>query len=313
MAVGFDEISVAASEKHNRPVVTIVSAAAAVAAIAAVSAVVVGAHSNASRSILPGGWRRGFSNADPRSPVPQSATPTVTVDAEPITRRHADHHSNAVARFGDWIDTACRRTTTSPPRRPRLRVSRTCCPRRPPATCSTARGARSRAINVRTASRGTSSTTRLRGTPGAGTNSIQVTVTKVGGDSTDGDFASARAGRVDADHGQRGRGLHLQQGRCLHRNRLDDGWRGDLPRGPVSHGDVQSLVAVADSLVLLSPTDPRIVAPADCQVPAGSVCGSDSPTPIATPSPSRAQRPAASQAQTDVGGLRNVASPTPAG
>ena len=48
-----DEISVAASEKRSRPVVTIVSAAAAVAAIAAVSAVVVGAHSDASRAILP--------------------------------------------------------------------------------------------------------------------------------------------------------------------------------------------------------------------------------------------------------------------
>jgi hypothetical protein len=49
-----DEISVAATETRNRPVVTIVSAAAAVAAIAAVTAVVAAAHSDGSHPILPG-------------------------------------------------------------------------------------------------------------------------------------------------------------------------------------------------------------------------------------------------------------------
>lgn len=42
---------------------------------------------------------------------------------------------------------------------------------------------------------------------------------------------------------------------------------------PVVDNDSQSLVKVAESLVTVSPSDPRIVAPANCKVPAGSVCG----------------------------------------
>jgi len=67
------EISVAATEKPHRPVVTIVSAAAAVAAIAAVSAVVAATHSDASHPILPGAGGSESSTPSPvASPVPSS-------------------------------------------------------------------------------------------------------------------------------------------------------------------------------------------------------------------------------------------------
>jgi hypothetical protein len=85
-----DEISVAATEKRNRPVVTIVSAAAAVAAIAAVSAVVVGTHPDAAHPILPG--TGGLGSATPSaapsplaSPVPSSATSVAPGVVAPAT------------------------------------------------------------------------------------------------------------------------------------------------------------------------------------------------------------------------------------
>jgi hypothetical protein len=81
-----DEISVAATEKRNRPVVTIVSAAAAVAAIAAVSAVVVGTHPDAAHTILPGsgGLQSSTPSAVP-SPVPSSATSVAPGEVVPAT------------------------------------------------------------------------------------------------------------------------------------------------------------------------------------------------------------------------------------
>jgi hypothetical protein len=123
------------------------------------------------------------------------------------------------------------------------------------------------------------------GTPGNGTNAYQVTVTKVGGDSTAGEFSSARpvASTPITVNGVDGYVFNKDSSFAT------IGWTAGgaaiTLSGPASHG-IQSLVSVADSLTLLSPNDPRIVAPADCQVPAGSVCGSDGPTPIATPSPS---------------------------
>jgi hypothetical protein len=57
--------------------------------------------------------------------------------------------------------------------------------------------------------------------------------------------------------------------------------------GPITGGKPDALVAVAESLVAVPATDPRIVAPANCQVPPGSTCPSstDSPTPTSSDSP----------------------------
>ncbi len=263
-----DEISVAASEKRSRPVVTIVSAAAAVAAIAAVSAVVVGAHSDASRAILP-----SSGGSDSLTPTPV-ASPIAS--AVPSAVRVA-RSRQPLRRWPRQPRAACRRTTTSSPRRPRLQVSPTCCPRRPPATCSTAHGARSRETSARTVSRGTSSTSRQAAPLATAPMPIQVTVTKVGGDSTERRFASARPVASTPITVNGIQGVRLQQGRCVHLHRLDErvARRSPSPARSAT-ATLQSLVTVADSLVLLSPNDPRIVAPANCQVPPGSVCGSDS-------------------------------------
>ena len=67
-------------------------------------------------------------------------------------------------------------------------------------------------------------------------------------------------------------------------------WRADglsfQLSGPIVGGNPDALVAVAESLIAVPATDPRIVAPVNCQVPPGSTCPSstDSPTPTPTPS-----------------------------
>ena len=130
------------------------------------------------------------------------------------------------------------------------------------------------------------------GTPGSGTNSIQVTVTKVGGDSRDGDFASARPVASTPITINGIDGVIFNKDNAYSSIGWTTGGAAITLSGPVSKGNVASLVQVADSLTLLSPTDPRIVAPADCQVPAGSVCGSDSPTPLASATPTPSPTPA---------------------
>jgi hypothetical protein len=52
---------------------------------------------------------------------------------------------------------------------------------------------------------------------------------------------------------------------------LDSGLIFSL-NAPVTGGDPQSVVELAEQLIQVAPTDPRIVAPANCRVPAGSVC-----------------------------------------
>lgn len=65
-------------------------------------------------------------------------------------------------------------------------------------------------------------------------------------------------------------------------------WRADglsfQLSGPIVGGKPDALVAVAESLIAVPATDPRIVPPANCQVPPGSTCPSstDSPTPTAS-------------------------------
>jgi hypothetical protein len=281
-----NEVSVAAGEKRNRPVVTIVSAAAAVAAIAAVSAVVVGTHSNASHAIAPSAGGADSSTPTPvASPVPQTATPTVTVTPSPSP-----------------VGTP---TVTATPSPGLVLPSTNCVPENYYVTASPSEVAgltyllpATPAGYVLYGAWGTISRNQCAdsvtwyveydlasGTPGSGTNAIQVTVTKVGGDSTAGEFSSARpvASTPITVNGTQGYVVDKDGGFAM------IGWTTGGAAitlgGPISGGDVASLVQVADALVLVSPNDPRIVPPANCQVPAGSVCGSDSPTPIATGEP----------------------------
>jgi hypothetical protein len=276
-----NEVSVAAGEKRNRPVVTIVSAAAAVAAIAAVSAVVVGTHSDASRSILPGaGGAQSLTPSPIASPVP---TPTVTVTPSPSP-----------------IGTPAITATPSP-----LLATADCVPENYYVTTTPSEVAgltymlpATPAGYVLYGAWGTISRNQCAnsvtwyveydpasGAPGDSTNAYQVTVTKVGGDSLDGDFASARPVASTPITVNGVEGYVFSKDGAYSAIGWTTGGAAITLAGPVSHGDIQSLVSVADSMVLLSPSDPRIVAPADCQVPAGSVCGSDSPTPIPSPSP----------------------------
>ncbi len=271
-----NEVSVAATERHNRPVVTIVSAAAAVAAIAAVSAVVVGAHTNASRSILPGA---GGVDSSTRTAIPSPiASPVASAVASPVASRAASGVVPTPAPTTSCVPENYY-VTASPSEVAGLTYM---LPATPAGyvlygawgTISRNQCADSVTWYVEYEPAG--------GTPGSGTNAYQVTVTKVGGDSMNGDFASARpvASTPITINGIDGVVFNKDNAYT------SIGWmKGGAEitlSGPVSNGDIASLVQVADSLVLLSPTDPRIVAPADCQVPPGSVCGSDSATPIAT-------------------------------
>ncbi|HEY3926171.1 MAG TPA: hypothetical protein VGL75_16535 [Acidothermaceae bacterium] len=314
-----NEVSVAAGEKQNRPVVTIVSAAAAVAAIAAVSAVVVGTHSNASRAILPGAPGSGSSTPTPvASPVPQSATPTVNVTPSPSP-----------------VGTP---TITATPSPGLVLPSTSCVPENYYVTASPAQVAgltymlpATPAGYVLYGAWGTISRNQCAdsvtwyveydpasGAPGDGTNAIQLRVTKVDGDSMQGDFASARpvASTPITVNGSEGY-VFMKEDTYAGIGWTTGGAAITLD-GPVSNGDVQSLVSVADSLTLVSPSDARIVAPGDCQVPAGSVCGGDSATPTTSPSSGAATAtatpsspPAANEGPP--GSAIPVPSPTPTG
>ncbi|HZV26115.1 MAG TPA: hypothetical protein VFG00_07480 [Acidothermaceae bacterium] len=277
-----NEVSVAATERHNRPVVTIVSAAAAVAAIAAVSAVVVGTHSSASHAILP-----GAAGAESSTP-----TPIASPVASPVASAVPSPVASAPAPVASVATTSCvpenYHVIASPSEVAGLTYML-------PATPAGyvlygAWGTISRNLCA-------DSVTwyveydPASGTPGDGTNAYQVTVTKVGGDSVGGDFSSARPVASTPITVNGVEGYVFNKDNTYASIGWTNGGAAITFSGP-SAGGVQSLVKVADSLALLSPNDPRIVAPANCQVPAGSVCGSDSPTPIASASPSPSPTPA---------------------
>jgi len=284
------EISVAATGKRTPPTVTIVSAAAAVAAIAAVSAVVVGAHSGASHAILPGA--AGSDSSTP-TPVPSpvaSAVASLVVSAAgaPVASPVASASAPAVAAAATTCVPVNYYVIASPSEVAGLTYM---LPATPAGyvlygawgTISRNHCADSVTWYVEYEPAG--------GAPGSGTDAIQLTVTKVGGDSVAGGFASARPVAstpitVNGIHGV----VFNKEG-----SYADIGWTtGGVAitlNGPLSQGDIASLVQVADSVVLLSPNDPRIVAPANCQVPPGSVCGSDSATPMASASPSPSPSP----------------------
>ena len=275
-----NEVSVAAGEKRNRPVVTIVSAAAAVAAIAAVSAVVVGAHSNASRSILPAA---GGAESSTPTPIPSAiASPVASAVASPVASLAAP-----VVVPTPTPTTSCvpenYYVTASPSEIAGLTYM---LPATPPGyvlygawgTISRNHCADSVTWYVEY--------DPASGTPGDGTNAYQVRVTKVGGDSTAGEFSSARPVASTPITVNGIEGYVFSKDNVYTSIGWTTGGAAITLSGPVSNGGVASLVQVADSLVLLGPNDPRVVAPAGCQVPPGSVCGSDSPTPIATAGPS---------------------------
>jgi hypothetical protein len=299
-----NEVSVAATEKRNRPVVTIVSAAAAVAAIAAVSAVAVGAHSNASHAILP-----GAAGSDSLTP-----TPIPSAIASPVASPVASVAPSTVA-----APVAVASATPN------------CVPENYYVTASPSEVAgltyllpATPAGYVLYGAWGTISRNQCAdsvtwyveydpasGAPGDGTNAFQVTVTKVGGDSVDGDFSSARPVASTPITVNGIEGYVFNKDNAYASIGWTSGGAAITFSGP-SAGGIQSLVKVADSLVLLSPGDPRIVAPADCQVPAGSVCGSDSATPIAPPSPSPGAATAtASPSDGSPGTANPIPSPTP--
>jgi hypothetical protein len=299
-----NEISVAAAEKPNRPVVTIVSAAAAVAAIAAVSAVVVGTHSNASRATLPAA---GDAESSTPAQIPSAnaspvASPTPTITATPSPSPSG---------------TPTIKATPSP-----LLSTSNCVPENYYVIASPSEVAgltymlpATPAGYVLYGAWGTISRNQcadsvtwyveydpVSGAPGDGTNAIQLRVTKVGGDSVEGEFASARPVASTPITVNGVDGFVFSKDSSYSVIGWTTGGAAITLDGPVSNGDIQSLVTVADSLVLVSPSDPRIVAPTNCQVAPGNTCGIESPTPIATPIPS----PGAATATASP-------SPTPAG
>lgn len=121
------------------------------------------------------------------------------------------------------------------------------------------------------------------GATGSGTDAIQLRVTEVGGGQTAGYAKGTPPGALHVTVGGHD-GRLLAEGTYGIVEWASGGDDIQL-NAPIVDGNIASLVHVADSVVLLNPTDPRIVAPADCQVPPGSVCGGDSATPTPTVSP----------------------------
>jgi hypothetical protein len=293
-----DEIAVAAAEKRSRPVVTIVSAAAAVAAIAAVSAVVVGAHSNASRATLPGAG--GAESLTPTaSPV---ASPVASAVASPVASLAASAVPSPIpspVAAGASPSTSCvpenYYVVASPSEVTGLSYMLPATPAGYVLYGAWGTISRNLCVDSVTWYVEYDSTTAP-----VGTDAIQVTVAKVGGDSLAGNFASARPVASTPITVNGIQGYAFGKDSAYASIGWTTGGAAITLDGPVSGGDIASLVQVADSLVLLSPNDPRIVAPADCQVPAGSVCGGDTATPTPslslTPSPSPGTAAAAATA-----------------
>lgn len=287
-----DEISIVGGEKQSRPIVTIVSAAAAVAAIAAVSAVVVGVHSSGSRALLPasGGSVAG-------SPTPSSMAPVASAVASPVPSP---------------IPLAVASSTPSLSVAPGVAASLTagCVPENYYVTASPSEvtgltymlpatpagyhlyGAWGTISRNQCADSVTWYVDYDSNTGPVGSGGLQLMVTKVDGDAPAAGHSTPTpvAGTPITISGHEGFVIEQESSYAF------IGWAvGDVQialSGPVVHGDLASLVTVANALTLLSADDPRIVAPANCQVPPGSTCPSDSPTPLpnsaltASPSPS---------------------------
>jgi hypothetical protein len=289
-----EDVWAAPAQKHPRPMVTIVSAAAAVAAIAAVTAVVAGTHSAGSQTLVPAsaGESSGLGSPTPTvtvapSPVP-SPTPTITATPSPLLAA-----ADCVPENYHVI--------ASPSEVAGLTYMLPATPAGYVLYGAWGTISRNQCAN--------SVTWYVEYDPAsgpAGSGGIQVTVTKVGGDSLEGDFASARPVASTPITVNGIEGYVFSKDNAYTAIGWTSGGAQITLAGPISNGDISSLVAVADSLTLLGPNDPRIVAPADCQVSPGSVCGSDSLTP--SPSPST-DSPAATVAPTP----SPTALPTPTG
>ena len=285
-----DDAWAAPAVKQARPVVAIVSAAAAVAAIAAVSAVVASTHAADSRNVLPAaGGGVGVSG----SPAAQSATPTITATPSPglaiptPTVTVAPSPSPAAddcVPINDYV-------IASPSELTGLTYVLPATP-----TGYVLYGAWGTISSNQCADSVTwyVEYEPISAAPGSGTNAFQVTVTKVGGESIAGEFAHATpvASTPITVNGVDGFVFDKNGGFAL------IGWTTGGAAitlgGPVSNGDVKSLVQVADSLILVSPNDPRIVAPADCRVPPGNVCGGDTDSPSPSTSSSASSGSASS-------------------
>jgi hypothetical protein len=121
--------------------------------------------------------------------------------------------------------------------------------------------------------------------PDAGTEAIQLTVTKFGDHAT-GDASATPVAATPVTVGSVEGSVIEKDGAYAVIAWTIAGAQIALG-APISNGDIGPLVQVANSVVLVSAGDPRIVAPADCQVPPGSTCpsGSARPTPTVSPSP----------------------------
>jgi hypothetical protein len=299
-----DDAWAAPGTKQSRPVVAIVSAAAAVAAIAAVTAVIASTHAADSRNVLPASEGAAGASGSQGSSAPESATATATMTAAPSpvvspTPGPTPITAPGVVASGaggcvpinDYV-------IASPSEVTGLTYLL-------PATPAGYRmyGAWGTISSNQCADSVTWYVEYDSTTAAAGTDELQLTVTKVGGDSTAGDFAHATpvASTQITVNGVDGFVFDKDS------NYAVIGWTTGgaaiTLSGAVSNGDITPLVQVADSLVLVSPNDPRIVAPADCQVPAGSTCSSPSATPstmpsIPTPSSTAGAVPVASSSPT---------------
>jgi hypothetical protein len=279
-----DDAWAAPAAKQARPVVAIVSAAAAVAAIAAVTAVVASTHAADSRNVLPAaGGGVGVSG----SAAAQSATPTIMATPSP----------------GLAIPTPTITATPSP-----LLAADGCVPVNDYVIASPSEVAGLTYLlptaptgYVLNGAWGTISSNQcadsvtwyveydpVSGTTGSGDDTIQLTVTKVGGDSIAGEFAHATPVASTQITVNGVDGLVFDKDSNYAVIGWTTGGAAITLSGAVSNGDVTPLVQVADSLILVSPNDPRIVAPADCRVPPGNVCGgdTDSPSPSSSSSAS---------------------------
>jgi endoglucanase len=273
-----EDVWAAPTQKHSRPVVTIVSAAAAVAAIAAVTAVMVGDHTAGSRSVLPASAGQSGVTG---SPVAQSPTPTITMTPSPVpspTPTITATPSPLLA-AGDCVPENYY-VTASPSEVAGLTYLLPAAPAGYHLYGAWGTISRNQCANSVT---WYVEYDLASGPVGAG--GIQLTVTKVGGDSVAGGFASATPVAATPIMVNGIAGFVFNKDGAYAVIGWTTGGAAITLAGPVSNGDIASLVQVADSLVLVAPDDPRIVAPADCQVPPGSTCPSLTATPSPSPSP----------------------------
>jgi hypothetical protein len=240
--------------------VAIVSAAAAVAAIAAVTAVLASTHVADSRSVLPASEGGAGVSA---SPAAQSATPTITATPSPVasptpTITVAPSAVSVASGAGDCVPINDY-VIASPSELTGLTYLLPAVPAGYHlygawGTISSNQCADSVTWYVEY--------DPVSGTNASGDDTIQLTVTKVGGDSIAGEFAHATpvASTQITVNGVDGFVFDKDS------NYAVIGWTTGgaaiTLSGAVSNGDIAPLVQVADSVILVSPNDPRIVAPA---------------------------------------------------